>query len=244
VKRRRTARRGRKTNAFTSQSGTGGGLTFKARKTSRSAYRKHLWDSTLYKEHYRSNAAVSFGISTNNNTTDLNVAAEIALKTGVNDFFIGAGGARSPDASVSLPLFNGNLIVRGGMIGMRICNNMDPVLANTSSLHGTILLLKTTKNFVPANIPGTVQHGWDPSLIQDFDTRIGRILYRKNFLLRDAEAAVVEYRLKCEKIDINDFFGSFNTYLWLVLVGNTDGIISHQLTGTKYWNLSFVGDSM
>lgn len=243
-KRRRTQRRGRKASAFTSQSGVGGALRFKARKTSRAAYKKHLWDSTLFKEHYRSNAAVSATIVTNTNTNDLNILAEQALVYGAAPFYTAAGGAIQPDIAQPLPLFSGDVIIRGGMLGMRIANNMDATTANTSSIQGTVYLIKTTKNWTAASIPATVRPGWDPTLVPDFDTKVGRILYRRNFLLRDADAAVIEYRLRVEKVDVGDLGSTFNTYVWLVLTGNVDGSISHVLTVTKYHNLSFAADAV
>lgn len=244
MKRRRTARRGRKTNAFSTQSGSGGGLKFKARRTSRSAYKKHLWDSTLYKEHYRSQSAVTAQVITTVNPSALSILAEAALVTGVNPFYIAAGGAVSPDAAQAMPTFTGNLIVRGGMIGLRITNNFDAVAANQSTMQGTAFLLKTTKNWVGAAIPATVFVGWDPTMIQDFDTRIGRILYRKNFLLKDGDAAAMEYRLKVHKVDIGDFVNTYDTYVWLIVAGNVDTTAIHSLTYTKYWNVSFSGDAI
>lgn len=242
-KKRRTVRRGRKTNAFTSQSGTGGGLRFKGKRTSRSAYKKHLWDSTLYKDHYRSLRAVSSSINTNTNTNDLVILAEAAYLVGITPFYLAGGGAVTNDVAVLLPSFNGDIIVRGGMVGLRLANTLDTVAANTGSIQGTVFLIKTTKNWQGGVIPASGMTGWDPTMIPDFDTKVGKILYRKNFLLRDADTAVVEYRLPIHKVDQGDVVALYNTYVWLVMAGNVDSALTKNVTVTKYWNMSFAGDA-
>jgi len=242
-KKRKVGRRGRKTTAFTSQSGTGGGLRFKSKKTSRRAYKKHLWDSTLFKDHYRSTRAISSTINTNTNTNDLVISAEAAYLFGITPFYLAGGGAITNDAAVLLPAFTGDITVRGGMLGMRIANTLDTVAANTGSVQGTVFLIKTTKNWTAASIPIAGQVGWDPTLIADFDTKVGRILYRKNFLLRDADTATIEYRLPVHKVDQGDVVALYNTYVWLVLAGNVDSTLTKSMTITKYWNLSFTGDA-
>jgi len=243
-KKRRVIRRGRKTNAFTSQSGSGGGLRFKSKKTSRRAYKKHLWNSTLFKDHYRSTFAISASFGTNTNTADLVVVPVSAYMNGITPFYLAGAGAISPDAAVPLPPFNGDITVRGGLIGIRLANVLDTVAANQGALQGTVILIKTTKNFNIASVTGTVFTGWDPTLVQDFDTRVGRILYRKNFLLRDAETAVVEYRLPVHKVDPGDVVANFNTYMWLIMAGNVDSNLSKQVNFTRYWNMSFAGDAV
>jgi len=242
-KRRRVTRRGRKSNAFTSQSGSGGGIRFKSKRTSRKAYTRHLWNSTLFKEHYRTNRAISASFGTNTNTNDLVLALDAAYFVGSSPFWTVTGGAINPDVGVAVPSFTGDIILRGGTIGLRMANVLDTVAANTGTLQGTIFLIKTSKNFQSGVIPGTVQTGWDPSLIQDFETRVGKIKYRKNFLLRDADTAVVEYRVPLQKIDQTDQASLYNTYFWLILAGNVDSNLSKQVNYTRYWNMSFSGDA-
>jgi len=242
-KRRRTTRRGRKSNAFTSQSGSGGGIRFKAKRTSRKAFTRHLWNSTLFKEHYRSLRAISASFGTNTNTNDLVLALDAAYFVGSSPFWTTTGGAINPDVGVAVPSFTGDITLRGGTIGLRLANVLDTVVANQGTIQGTVFLIKTSKNFNSAAIPGTVQTGWDPSLIQDFETRIGKIKYRKNFLLRDGDTAVVEYRLPVAKIDQTDMASLYNTHFWLILGGNVDSNLSKQVNYTRYWNMSFSGDA-
>lgn len=243
-KRRRATRRGRKSNAFTSQSGSGGAVNYKARRTSRRAYRKHLWDSTLFKEHYRSVGAVGTVLNTPPSINGMAVLAEKAIDNSVTSFWLTAGGAIAPDAAQTLPSFTGDFVIRGGKIGLRIANTLDSVATAATTIQGTVLLIRTTKNFTPAAITTPQPVGWDTSLIPDFDTTVGKILYRKNFLLKDSDTALIEYRIRLEKLDVGDFQAIRNTYLWVILAGNVDNSSAHGLTVTKYFNLSFSGDAV
>jgi len=244
-KKRRTTRRGRgkKVSAFTSQSGSGGAVNYKARKTSRRAYRKHLWDSTLFKEHYRSIGSVVTSFNTPATVSTVSVLAEKAIDNGSGSSFWGAaGGALAPDVTFALPAFTGDIIIRGGKIGLRIANVLDPAVS-AETLQGTVMLVRTTKNWTPGAITTPQPLGWDTSLIPDFDTRVGKIVYRKNFLLTDAQTALVEYRIPLQKIDANDFQLVYNTYVWIIMAGNTSQATADTMTVTKYFNLSFSADA-
>jgi len=244
-KKRRTTRRGRKTNAFTSQSGSGGAVQYKARRTSRRAYRKHLWNSTLFKEHYRSIGAVGTSMNTPASTNGMSILAEKAIDNGTaTNFWLAGGGAIAPDTLQALPAFSGDITIRGGKIGLRIANTLDAVASAATTIHGTAMLVRTTKNFSAAAITTPQLVGWDTSLIPNFDTSVGRVLYRKNFLLKDSDTALIEYRIRLEKIDVGDFNATFNTYLWVIMAGNVDNSASHGMAVTKYFNLSFSADAI
>lgn len=243
-KRRRTTRRGRKSNAFTSQSGSGGAVNYKARKTSRRTYRNYLWNSTLFKDHYRSIGAVAVTLNTPAAVTTMSVLAEKALDNGVASFWLAAGGAINHDPAQSLPTFSGDVILRGGKIGLRLANVLDTVASAATTIQGTAMLIRTTKNFVSASITTPQPVGWDTSLIPDFDTKVGKILYRKNFLLKDSDTALIEYRLRLQKLDVGDFAANYNTYIWVILAGNTDNSSSHGVSVTKFYNLSFAADAI
>jgi len=245
-KKRRVAgrRRARKSIAFTSQSGSGSAVQYKARKTSRRSYHKHLWDSTLFKEHYRSIGSVVTSFNTPAAVSTVSILVEKAIDNGSGTpFWTGTGGALAPDSSFALPLFTGDCTVRGGKLGLRLSNVLDPA-ATAECLQGTVLLIRTTKNWTPAAITTPQPLGWDTSLVQDFDTRVGRILYRKNFLLKDADCALVEYRIPITKIDSTDFQNNFNTYIWVIMAGNASQATADTMTITKYFNLSFSMDAV
>jgi len=245
-KKRRVTRRGRarKSIAFTSQSGSGSAVQYKARRTSRRAYRKHLWDSTLFKEHYRALGSVVTSFNTPASVSTISILVEKAIDNGSGSvFWLTAGGALPPDSGATLPFFSGDITVRGGKLGLRLANVLDPAIS-AETLQGTVLLVKTTKNWTPAAITTPQPLGWDTSLVQDFDTRVGRIIYRKNFLLKDADTALIEYRLPLHKIDANDFQLVYNTYVWVIMAGNASQATVDTMTITKYFNLSFAADAV
>lgn len=245
VKKRRITRRGRKSNAFTSQSGSGGAIQYKARKTSRRAYRKHLWDSTLFKEHYRSIGAVATTLNTPASQSFMTVLVEKAIDNGgAANFWTAGGGALAPDPLQALPTFSGDVTIRGGKMGIRIANTLDSVASAATTIQGTVLLVRTTKNFTGGAITTPQPLGWDTSLIPSFDTLVGRVIYRRNFLLKDADSALVEYRIPLHKIDVGDFNANYNTYMWVILAGNVDNASAHGMAITKFYNLSFAADAV
>lgn len=203
-----------------------------------------IWNSTLQREHYRSNLAVSTSINTPATINTMTLNIQEALRSAGNQFYVAAGGAIAPDAAQALPTFTGDVVIRGGKIGIRVANTFDTADASRSTINGTVFLVRTSLNFTSGSFPATTQVGWDPTLIQDFRTLIGRIVYRKNFLLRDAETADIEYRLKCEKMDVGDYVNTRNTYLWVVLAGNVDVAAARSFAITTYWNLSFSADAV
>lgn len=245
-KKRRTTRRGRgrKSVAFTSQSGSGGAVNYKARKTSRRAYKRHLWNSTLFKEHYRSIGAVGTTLNTPASLVQVAVLVEKAIENGISFFWAATGGAIAPDSSQTLPPFTGDVIIRGGKIGLRLANTLDTVASAATTIQGTAILIRTSKAFSAAAITTPQSLGWDTTLVPDFDTTVGRILYRKNFLLKDSETALIEYRLKLEKVDVGDFNANRNVYMWVILAGNTDNSAAYGLAVSKYFNLSFSADAV
>lgn len=241
VKRRRFVRRkaGKRTSNFTSQFGHGGGMRFRAKKLSASRWRRVLWNDTLSGVHYRSNSVSTSTINTPAFIDTMKTAFSSAFRFAGQQFYVASGGAIAPDAAVVLPIFEGNVVIRGGVIGMRIANVFDTLDTNRNTLHGFVYLVKTTKNFSSATIPSTVSLGWDPSLIPDWNTNIGKIVYRKQFLLRDGDTADIEYRLKINKLDIGDYIADKNTYLWIVAAGNVDVSASRSLIYSMYYNMSF-----
>lgn len=241
-KRRRFVR-GRRSTNFTSQSGIGGGIRFKSRRVRRSTWRSMLWKTTLQKEHWRSYQAVSTTPTTLASTTTMSSVALPAIRF-TNPFWVAAGGAISPDGSTALPLFSGDVVVRGGTMGLRLTNQLDTTAANAVNVHGMVYLVKTSKNYTPGGFPGTVFVGFDPTLISDFDTLVGRVLYRKSFLLKDAESALIEYRLRIQKFDVGDYVNDRNSYVWFIVLGSVDTATSHGVVATRYFNLSFSADAI
>lgn len=203
-----------------------------------------LWNATLMKDHYRSNAATSQSVSTPATISSMSVVAEAAWKPAGNAFWTLTGGATTGDTIVPLTGYNGDIIVRGGKIGIRLVNAFDTVDANRSTIHGQIMLIRTTKNFISGVLPLTCPVGWDVTFVNDFSTVVGKILYKKQFLLRDADTAVVEYRVRTQKIDRGDYDSNYNNYIWVIIVGNVDIAAARAVHYTTYHNISYSADAV
>lgn len=236
-KRRRTVRKGRKTIAFTSQSGIGRSLGFRSRKLVRRRWNSMLWNTTLQKEHYRSNLAQHFTISATNSPL-MNYTVQNALNF-ANPFWLAAGGAVSTDA-VAVPSFDGDIILRGGKIGLLLSNP----IADTTSIRVQVMLIRTGLNVDPTITGTTVSVGWDPSLAVDFPSRVGKVIYRKDILLENSSTSEVEYRVKIQKIDQDNFLSNKYTYRWFIMACNPEATGSTSLAITRYYNLSFSADAI
>jgi len=194
--------------------------------------------------HYRAIKSVSSQFNTQAGVDTMTCVPFSALRPSGVNFWTAAGGAVTPDAANTLPVFTGNLILRGGMIGLRLTNNFDTTDGQRNTLAGTVMLVRTTKQYVVGSIPGSVPVGWDPSYIQDFTSKVGTILYKKNFLLRDADICNVEYRLKVRAIDQTDYFSDWSQLVWMVLGGNVDIAAVRTMSLTAYYNISFTGQTV
>lgn len=243
-KRKRTTRRGRRSANFTSQSGKGGGITYKGKRTSRRAYKNALWNGSMLSTKYRSNLAANTTFNTPASIVSMSVSAVPALRFSGLSFWTTAGGTTAPDAANVVPPFTGNILLRGGKIGLRLTNVYDTVDAQRNTIQGTVYLIWTSKQFTFGALPGVVPIGWDSSHQPDFNTNIGRIVYKKEFLLRDADVANVEYRLKIRRIDWTDYSNERGQLVWLVLGGNVDSPVAHAIQYATYYNVSFTGDAV
>lgn len=233
-----------KSSNFTSQSGIGGGIRFKSRSVPSKQWRDMLWSNSIQKDHYRSNTSGLSTINTPATISTMTVGSFPAYRLSSSNFYVAAGGAIAPDAAQALPVFTGKFVVRGGTLGVRICNTYDTTLASQNTNQGVVYLIKTTKNYTSASIPAAVNLGWDPTLIQDFKTTIGTILYRKEFLLRDADCATCEYRLPVHQVDPGDYINDRNSYIWIICAGNVDVAAARTFTYVGYFNLSFTADAV
>jgi hypothetical protein len=241
-RRRFKRRRTRKTANWTSQSGRGSGLGFSKRRTSKRTFRRLLWNGSTAQPHYRSNNAIVSGFSTPANASQMSCSLFSTRRFGGSSFWTTAGGAINPDGG-AIPTFNTtDFTVRGGMYGIRVSNNPDTLDSDKETLNVTVFLIYTSKGFSSANLPTTVAVSWDPSLVQDFQTNIGKIAMKKNFLLHDGDSMAIEKRMIVQRLDTTEYAASISEPIWLVLVGNTASNVTKTLSVTAYYNLSFVGD--
>lgn len=239
IKKRFSRRRRSKVKSITSKSGVARNVAFfKSKKTSLRAYRKHLWDSTLFMPHYRSVFSIPIVTNTNAAANVSSVFAVQGLRFSGNNFYDPAGGIIPLGAGFPIPAFNNQFTIRGGTIGLTLAND----IADATSQRFKIYLVKTGKQFVPGAIPGAVQTSWDPSCIPDFKTLIGRVLLMREVILENVNSMDITYRLPVMKVDLEEYTNSQNTFLWIILANSPAGTAS-SYTLVPYYNISFSADT-
>jgi len=242
---RKYRRVGRKQSQISSNSFSGGGIGFKKRRFSRKRYNNLLWTSSIAQTHYRSNWSASSVLSTPGVTSEtMGVSLQTSRRFAGAAFFVTAGGAINPDGG-AMPVFqsNSDITVRGGMYGIRLTNTPDALDVDKDPINVTVYLVRTSKGFSTTNVPSTVRVGWDPTLVQDFQTNIGKVLMKKNYLIRDGDVYTIERRMPVQKIDQTEYAATISEYIWLVTLGTTSSNVARTIVATTYYNMSFVGDT-
>jgi len=235
---RRRSLRGRKTSAYTSKSAQGHTFSFKSKRLSRQRWKKMLWDSTLQSTHYRSLNAFTVNSTSPANTTTYQVQLIPALRFAGSQFYIPAGGLVPTDGAV-LTGFVGNIVIRGGTIGLSLTN----IGSITSTMRFKVFLVKTSRAWTGLSLPANPVLGFDPSIIVDFQLTIGRILLAKDFILDNNTTMDLKYRLPVYKIDRDEYDQDKNSYVWVVY-GNDTEAGSSVWSNQAYYNLSFAADAI
>lgn len=248
---RRFGRKRRRQTSWTMQTGTGRGIQYRSRMLRRRTYRKMLWKDTMFKDHWRSANTVVQTLSTPVDNTSMQLVWKYPLTdtlTDANAFWTVGGGCIEKDLNKGVPLFRG-ITIRGGVIRVKVALPITDIPSVNDVYVCKIWILWT--NAAPntaANIPSTaVDVSWDPSFMTDVDTEVGKtVLYKEFTMSANINPTVqVEYRLRCQKIDM-DAFAFSNGKQPLVIVGcgpitNTTGIDIGVFTEH---NLSFAGDAV
>lgn len=239
-KKKRTVqrRRARKVSAYTSKTGSGHTFGFKSKRISRRRWKKMLWDSTLQSTHYRSQFALHTTSTTPAFDTQYQTTILPAYRIGGNQFYTTAGGFVPPDVGISTG-FVGNIVVRGGTVGLTVSN----VNAGVETQRFKIFLIKTSRAWTGVSFPANPTIGWDPSTIVDFKQTIGTILLSKDFLLENSATMDLKYRLPVHKIDRDEYNSDLNSYVWAIF-GNDVAGGSSQWFNVTYFNLSFASDAV
>lgn len=234
--------RGKKNVSYTTQSGIGPTLGFRNRKTNRKRYKRVLWDSTMFKAHYRSIGSNFTITATPNNVTQSTQNRIKALDNAVDVFWAANGGAQSVDAATPVPIFGSTITIRGGIarITLTTTSTDDP-------LRVRVFAVWTNKRpSIPAG--GTaVALDWDPSCFPSFDRIVGKVLFSKEaLLLPGGNSLTCSYRLKAQRIDKETFNNDGNQLFWYYSVcqlSNVEAIAAAETVfAVTSFNLSFVGD--
>lgn len=236
--RRKFKRKGR-SMAMTSKSISGTSFGFRSKKVSRSRWKKMLWDSTLQKPHYRNIASGSTGPACALNTGLMNYTVVNII---ANSFWTAGGGAQQLDNGTAVPNFSGDLIVRGGIVGIRICN----VATGVRPIQCNLTLVKTCKDTdaFTAVWPRTANIGSDPTVFPDFKAATGFVIARRNFLLENSTVFDYKFRLpifKTGQLEWNT--DNIGRYCFIIGLSNCEDNTADVVASTAYCNFSFCGDS-
>jgi len=241
--RRFRKRGGGKSTSLTTQSGGGRTFGFRSRKISKRSWNKKLWDSTLQKSHYRTTWATGTNALTQASTTSGTVVWLSADDNAAAPFWTVAGGLLAEDTGVTPPLFAGDIIMRGGTMGIIIGNTNDAV--DFDNIRVKLWLVKTGDEYDGAAIPTGTTIAFDPSCLADFKSRVGRIVMSREFLLDNNNSAEFKFRHPIQKYDQGDYALGKHRYWWWVHIANANNnLTTTSVRITTYMNASFSGDAI
>ena len=248
---RRGRRSGRSTTAYTSEAAKANSFGFRSRRVRPRAYRKMLWRDSAMKSHYRSVLALSDPFTTVAGTISSQVFYYPTMEFGAR-FWTPAGGAIPIDTAVTVPNFQDDIILRGGMLSMNVCNTGVGGIESGDINVTVYLIISDELPSIGALIPpdgstgstATFSRDWDITCVPDSKRVFAkRTLLMRNALLKPLDSVKVMHRLRVQKIDQQDYLNDNNKMYWVVKVssnhGNTDG---YRVTAS--YNLSFSGDAV
>jgi len=208
-----------------------------------------IWRDTAFKTHYRSTAAQGDNFTTGSSSTTGIAFYYPTIELNGARFWTVAGGATAVDTAVPVPLFQDDIILRGGMINLSIGSNP----ANNNDLKVKVYLIISDETpgigaLTPPNgtggVSGNFPREWDPSLVPDSHNQFAKkILMTKTALIKVGDSLQVSYRLRTQKIDQEDYLNDNNKMWWVVhaVCNSTSG---EAFRVTSSFNLSFCGDAV
>jgi len=245
-KSRRRRRRGRKsrTISYTSKKGTGSAIPFRSRKLNGRKYRSILWRDSILKTKYRTNFAFTQGQATPANSAQFSVGLYDAFGNTASPPWTTGGGTLAQDFGTAVPVFSGDIIVRGGVLGIRVTNQA----ADSQPQEVKVFLMMTPKRTTTgaALAPPAISNqpvGFELNQLTDFSSIYGTILMSKTALLENSNVVSFTYRMRTHKIDQFEYAQAAKRFYWIVAVGGTESATASTATITQFWNASFVGDS-
>ncbi|AXF52239.1 MAG: putative capsid protein [Anthevirus perseuis] len=216
---------------------------YRGRKMSARKWRNHLWTHTLTEQHYRSSGNASGTL-----TTPASIAEGTVVE--INPTFLGVpgpttafwtvtGGIQPVDTGVAAPAaFSGDLIIRGGQVGM----TLSAADAVTDEIAVSVFECWLAKNADDTVLPATLEWGTMIDFAPDF-ANFGKILSRKDMIINNQYPAVTfTRRLRPQKIDQEQFAKPGQQFCWIVVVANLTQASAETINIVTWHDLSFTGD--
>jgi len=243
-KRRYTPRRRFKKATSYSFRNTGGvrfgNGNFRGRKLSRRAWKNSLFTHTRHLPHYRSIGAESYNLTSPVQEKNQYVSMLPCITNGVSYFWKVAGGLQPiDDLNTSDPYFTGDLVVRGGMMGIRI--TAAATNADAMQLKISLLRIPASTGIPSWTNPTSLGIAWDPTCEPDFHAKFGKVIYSTNKLLIPTDVFQLKWKIPVQKID-QEVFGDTGLYRWMVHSNSPAGVGENFKVVTDF-NLSFTGDA-
>ncbi|ANC51558.1 putative capsid protein [Llama faeces associated circular DNA virus-1] len=242
-RKRRNSKGGPRVVGYTSLNQKDHTFGFRARKTSRRAFKKHLWDSTLYANHWRSFSSSQQNVTTPAGTLDTALFA-INLTSPIGNtspFWTAAGGLVPTDIGVTPPKFVGDITLRGGVWECIIYNQ-----STTQDIRFKSWLVRTvdTPNFTP--FPATSPISWEPSIAADFVQYIGKPFQSREVVIESGNSYTLKGRYRVEKIDqkVQAVAGRQLFLFGLIHNVGSAGAVAQTMNIVTSQNLSFAADAV
>jgi len=231
---------GSRTTGYTSLNIRDHTVGFRGRKTSRRAYKRHIWNSTKFKTHYRSILTASEVVATPANPTQGVPVYYNMYNFGpaLSPFWTVAGGAQEIDLGDGVPEFGDEIVLRGG--------KFEITFQNTGNEDIKIKLYRiTTGNnpdltLIPSGL-GVFDKQWDPSVVPDFYTQFGKPFMSKEVVIEQGNSYTFVTRFKSQKIDQNAYDNSSRSPFVMMLISGNVGVGGTVLINRGY-SLAFSGD--
>jgi hypothetical protein len=191
------------------------------------------------KAHYRSNGSSAGSLASTAAQGQVTVGTLQTLDNGVGAFWTAAGGTIEINQGQGVPLFEDDIIVRGGMMGIKCFNE-----STTIPLQVKIWLVRNCDRPTTNQIPSAAPVGWDPSLVPDFAHDVGKVIFQKEFQLEALAEMTIERRLGIMKVDQLVWATDAKRLIWLLSVGDPQATTSVTMRVCSYFNLSFSADAI
>jgi len=194
-------------------------------------------------DHYRSISSVSFNIPTPASqvtctTFALNLHAPVGVGVGQQFWTVG-GGAVATDIGVPVPLFRGDITLRGG-----VSENIFYNKSTTSDVRIKLWLLTTVTlpNF--SFFPAAPSLAWDPTSSADFITNVGRPFMTREIMLEQGNSYTFKTRFKLRKIDQESYSTGGRSLFMFMIIHNVGSSVATSVDLVSSQNLSFSGDAI
>lgn len=243
TRKRKFTRRPRRTTDYTSLATRGTSIGFRGRKTTRRAYKRHIWNSTIFKTHWRSIQTLASGFTTPASDATAFVSV-FNMYRETNAFYVTAGGALPTDTGGAVPQFVGDVILRGGKYEMTIHNSSD------NDVKITLYRMMTvnepdfgTANDWPADGLTAVPQAWDPTTVPNVNTQVGKTWMAREVTLEGGNSYTFVTRFKMQKIDKDVYAADSKAPYMIVKYGNVGTATANSIVIKRSYNLSFSGDA-